>query len=301
MQLWLRHLKVHLGYYQARDQLRKTQFRRALRPADAFLIGHPKSGNTWLAYMLAILLFRDRDGRVTLENVGRQVPFIHAKDHRIREYRHLPDPRVFRNEIPRYPDLYPKVIYLVREPRAVLVSFWHMYRIMYDDHQMSLESFVDQYMATDGIFRTWNHGMARWDRQVTEWIGQAAPSQRLTLRYEDLVEDRRTCLERLAGFLGVSRREDDFALAVARGDFGAMRSVEDRHGAEAYKGKAAGEGRFIRVGEVEGWRREMDPALAQRIAAEFSPAMQLAGYAEREVATDGTAADARDAIARNAP
>jgi len=298
----LRRLKTRLGYYEARDRFRRARFRWALRPTDTFLIGHPKSGNTWLAYMLAILLFRDRDDRVTLENVGRYVPFIHANDHHIGEYRRLPSPRVFRNEIPRYPDLYPKVIYIMREPRAVLVSFWHMYRVMYDDDEMSLESFVDQYLATDGIFRTWNYSMPRWDRQVTDWIRQAATSSHvMTLRYEDLVKNRHTCLERLAGFLGIQRPEGDFDLAVARGDFEAMRRNEDRHGAEAYKGKAAGKGRFVRVGEIEGWRREMDPSLARRVAREFASAMALAGYAEAAVSADGGAAGLRDAVERPTP
>jgi hypothetical protein len=294
MARWLKRVKTRLGYYEARTRVRRSWFRWWLRPSDTFMVGHPKSGNTWLAYMLAILLFRDRDHRVTLENVGDYVPFIHAKDHRIGRCRRLPDPRVFRNEIPRYPELYPRVIYLVREPRAALVSFWHMYRVMYGDDRMSLESFVDQYLATDGIFRTWNHGMPRWDRQVTDWFGQAAKGSRvLTLRYEDMVADRRACLHQLARFLGIDRDDAEFALAASRGEFDAMRQVEDRHGAEAYKGKARGEGKFVRVGEIEGWRREMAPSLAARIAAEFAPAMALAGYTESAVAVDRAERPAR--------
>ena len=30
-------------------------FRGAVRKSDVFLVGHPKSGNTWLAFMLAVL------------------------------------------------------------------------------------------------------------------------------------------------------------------------------------------------------------------------------------------------------
>ena len=89
-----RRLKRRSGYYEARRQRRRAPFERALRPTDALLVGHPKSGNTWLAYMLAILLFPDREEDITLASVGDFVPFVHGHDHRIARYGHLADPRV---------------------------------------------------------------------------------------------------------------------------------------------------------------------------------------------------------------
>lgn len=259
--------------------VRKHRFDQALRRSDTFIIGHPKSGNTWLAYMLAIALFRDRDHAVTLENVGDYVPFIHEDDYRIADYAHLPAPRVFRNEFPTYRPLYPRIVYLLRDPRAVLVSFWHMYQVMFDHAEISLHSFVDQYLEAKGIFTWWNRGLARWDRQVSDFVAQAEndPSV-LVLKYEDMVLDRRTSLEKALELLAVSRDPEDLDRAEERGDFDRMRRVERRHGAEAYKGKAVGTGRFIRVGKIDGWRAEMDDDLAGRIEQEFAPAMRLAGY-----------------------
>ena len=63
-----------------RAQRRPQLFRRLLRPTDVFLVGHPTSENTWLAYMPAILLSKDKVDRVTLSNVGNFVPFIHGQD-----------------------------------------------------------------------------------------------------------------------------------------------------------------------------------------------------------------------------
>jgi hypothetical protein len=67
-------------------------------------------------------------------------------------------------------------------------------------------------------------------------------------------------------------------MAAERGSFEAMRRVEDRHGAEAYVKKAAGEGKFVRSGKVDSWRKEMDASLAARIEEEFGDAMRLTGY-----------------------
>jgi hypothetical protein len=272
-------LKSGLGYYEARRGMYKGSFLRALRPTDVWLLGHPKSGNTWLAYMLAVLLFRDSDDAVNLQNVATYVPFIHGRDHRIRQHGHLPDPRIFRNEWPEYLELYPQIIYLVRDPRAVLLSLWHMYRVMMDDRDLSLDSFLTQYMGGSGIFLSWNYKLQRWDRQVREMVDRAGSDPRIMiLKYEEMVLDRKICLERLVGFLDVSRTEGEIDRAFRRGNFEEMQRIEDRHGAEAYEGRAKGEGKFVRAGKIEGWREEMDPALAARIEEELGPAMKLTEY-----------------------
>lgn len=273
----IRTWKKRLGYYEARRNYLRTPFQRALRPDDAFLVGHPKSGNTWLAYMVAILIQGEAHDRVTLKNVAEFVPFVHGRDDKIRRYGNLPGPRLFRNENPQYPELYPRTIYLFRDPRAVLVSFWHMYQVMFDDHRLGLEEFIDQYMSMGGIFETWNSKLTRWDLQVVDYLRRAQTNNRiLTVRYEDMILDRHACLERVAGFL--SLRSDGIEIASRRGSFDSMREVEEKFGAEAYEGKARGDGKFVRVGKVDGWREEMPAAVASRIEKEFGPAMQRAGY-----------------------
>lgn len=276
---WFRRAKTRLGYYRLRRRLYERGFLRSLRPSDVFLVGHPKSGNTWLAYMLAVALFRDREHSVNLRNVGEYVPFVHGRDYHIARYGLLPDPRVFRNEYPEYAGHYPKTIYLVRDPRAVLLSFWHMYNTMFDVGDLSQESFLTQYLAGEGIFTWWNSKLERWDRQVQEAVGRAeVDASILILRYEELVEDREHGLLTALAFIQAGRTQDEIALAVERGSFGAMRRDEDEHGAEAYEGRAKGQGRFIRVGRTEAWRGELEPRQAARIAKEFGAVMELAGY-----------------------
>ena len=308
---WFGRGKRRLGYYRLRDavrnRLREPRFVRSLRPTDAFLVGHPKSGNTWLAYMLAVLLSDDRDGTVNLYNVGDYVPFVHGRDEAIAAHNHLPDPRVFRNEYPRYPRRYPRTVYLVRDPRAVLVSFRHMYVTMFDDRDMTLARFVDGYVTGAAPFDAWHRHLVRWDRQVAAALRRAeAGDDILISRYEDFVEDREAALRRVVAFIAASpeesvpagtpmpdsaqirctraplkallRDEGRLAHAVARGSFEAMREVEERHGAEAYVSRARGRGRFIRRGRTDGWRDEMDARVAARIEAVFGRVMERVGY-----------------------
>ena len=292
---WFGRTKRRLGYYRLRDGLRnrlnEPRFLRSLRPSDVFLVGHPKSGNTWVAYMLAVCLSDDREDEVNLYNVGDYVPFIHGRDHEIAAYAHLPNPRVFRNEYPRHPRRYPGTLYLVRDPRAVLVSFWHMYVTMFGDRDMTLPAFVDGYLTGTAPFDAWHRHLARWDRQVSAALHRAEGGDRILIaRFEDFVEDREAALRRVAEFIGrvpagnvpAGTSSPDFearlSRAVTRGAFESMKEVEDRHGAEAYVGRARGEGRFVRRGRTDGWKEEMDPMVASHIEAAFGPIMERAGY-----------------------
>jgi hypothetical protein len=279
MRRWFGATKRRLGYYELRARLHEGRFRSALRPSDTFLVGHPKSGNTWLAYMLAMLVNPQRREEVSLLNVGDFVPFIHGRDHDVVRYPSLPDPRVFRNEQPLHHRLYPRTIYLVRDPRAVLVSFWHMYRVVFDDDTPTLEDFVWQYMNGRGCFTYWQRHLVRWDRQVRQYIGRRGRSpSTMIIRYEDLVRDRLGELRRVASFLAIDADDDLLHEIAERGRFDAMRRDEELHGAEAYEGRALGSGRFVRKGKIDGWRDEMDGALADRIALSFAAAMRTAGY-----------------------
>ena len=58
-----------------------------MRPTDVFIVGHPKSGNTWIAYMLAVILEGGDVGRqVTMANIGHFITTIHRSDSQVSSY-----------------------------------------------------------------------------------------------------------------------------------------------------------------------------------------------------------------------
>lgn len=263
------------SFYQRKRN--KMLFQNNLRHTDVFLVGHPKSGNTWLAYMLAIVLYRDFEYRINLANLREFIPYIHGSDSSIAKFVHLSNPRVFRNEWPVYPDLYPKTLYLVRDPRAVLVSYFHHYRTVTGDDQTSLEDFVEEYL-TYGCIRKFEPKLVRWDKQVLDWIERTKLQPVLIVKYEDVVGDRRKVLESVLKFIGGQYGEKQLELAVERGSFEAMRAIEEKYGAESHPGEIGRRGRFVRKGKINGWRQELTSNLAQRIIFEFAEAMNILGY-----------------------
>lgn len=256
----------------------KRLFQRHLRSSDVFIVGHPKSGNTWVTYMLATVLYKDYEHRLTLVNLKEFIPFIHGEDDKIAHFPKLPDPRIFRNEYPVYPELYPKTIYLVRDPRAVLVSYYHHYRTVTNDMKRTLRDFVEEYIVY-GCIRNFDISIVRWDRQVLEWIRRANKDGcTMIVKYEDMAHDRQRVLKKAVEFIGIPCAEEDVALATARGSFAAMRADEEQHGAESYPGEIGTRGRFIRRGKADGWREEMPSDLGETIEDKFRGAMEKVGY-----------------------
>jgi len=270
-----RPLDTLLAPYRKRRD--RTLFKLHLDLSDIFLVGHPKSGNTWLAYMLAILIRRDFGHQITLSNIGEYIPVVHGRDRKIAKYSNLPKPRVFRNEWPVHPDLYPKVVYLVRDPRAVLVSYYHMYRTITPDCEMSIRAFVEEYLSHGCI---WNlEPLVRWDRQVLVWKKRAEREGNVMIvKYEDMVIGRAQVLKGLIKFGEIPCTQADLDIAVARGSFELMRKDEEKHGAESYPGAVGKRGRFIRRGKIDGWKDEMDLPTLKQIERELGAAMKAMGY-----------------------
>ena len=263
-------------------QSNRKIFKKNLRPTDVFLVGHPKSGNTWLALMLGVVLEKNFDGNITLANVQEFIPAFHAKDGKIGAFSNLPNPRVFRNEGPVYPECYPKTIYIVRDPRAVYVSYYrhlvHDNRVLRKDaSETTLEDFTDE-ILTHGCLRDLEPYLVRWDKQVSQWIDRSKSQAVKIVKYEDLKQDRRAVLEDVLGFMEFECEPAEIDRAVERGSFDSMRNEEKTHGAEPYSGTKGEGGFFVRKGKVDGWKDEMPAEIEERIVAEFSDVMKTVGY-----------------------
>ncbi len=262
-------------YLKQRDALR---FKNLLHPTDVFVVGHPKSGNTLMSYVLAIAVFKDFEKKINLANINDYVPGIHFEDLAIETRRTFSQPRLFRNEVPIYPQLYPKTIYLIRDPRAVLVSYYHMYRTIFNDMATTLRDFVDEYLRNGNIQR-YEPQITRWDRQASVWLERAERDERIAIvKYEDMVKKKPETLKRALAFAGIECPNELFSLILERSSFEAMRKTEEEFGEENYPGDMAKRGRFIRKGRISGWKEELPPESAQAIESEFGAVMKRAGY-----------------------
>jgi len=152
-----------------------------------------------------------------------------------------------------------------------------MYRIWSQNSKMTLETFVEGYLA-NGYIREYE-ALVRWDRQVLTWLERSSQGDRVILvKYEDMLLDRRKVLKRILDFAQTSYSDKILDLAVERGSFEAMRATEDKHGAESYPGDVGKRGKFVRKGKRDGWKEEMDRSIVDKIDVELAPAMKALGY-----------------------
>lgn len=256
---------------------RRNRFRDNLNATDSFLVGHPKSGNTWTAYMLAIVENSDINHHINLSNIGEIVPVIHDRDFIIDTFSKLRSPRIFRNESPLYPELYPKTIYLIRDPRAALLSYYHHCVHDTGNRDWSMDDFVDE-MLEVGCIKSLEPHLVRWDRQVRAWLDRRKSQPVEIVKYEDLKQDQHNTLIRMLDFLEIPHDRDLIDLAVQRSSFSSMRKEEEVYGSESFIGERGSKGYFIRKGEVDSWKSELPVNTIRKIENAFGETMEKAGY-----------------------
>jgi Sulfotransferase domain len=197
----------------------------AVRDDDTFVVSYPRSGNTWTRFLIANLLFRDQP--VSFANIERMIPDAEALSSRY--LKRLPSPRVIKTH--QYFDhRYPKVLYIVRDPRDVLVSYYHFsrkYRHIADDYP--LEKYVHG-LVTGTLHST---AWGTWAENVSTWI--AARNGRpefLLLRYEDMMADTLGELAKVARFFGVEATPAQLCRAIENSSADRLREFEKKEGGE---------------------------------------------------------------------
>lgn len=272
--------------YAVRSALGLTHPAKSLQilPDDIFLVSFPKSGNTWTRFLVGNLMFPNRP--VTFANIHISVPDPTGTTKR--HFKRIPRPRVIKSH-DCFDPRFPRVIYIVRDPRDVVVSQYHYYRkIRFIDDDLPIETFVGRFLKGE----TWPCGS--WGQHVLTWLGTSEGDPRfLLLRYEDMLEDTPRELSKIVTFLGLSTTTEQIANAVERSSISRMQKLEQAQGHDldrmvgAYSRKDL---MFVRAGISGGWRKDLPTPMVEKIEAAWGPLMHHLGY---ELATDALSA-ARD-------
>jgi Sulfotransferase domain len=239
-------------------------------PDDTFLVSYPKSGNTWVRFLLANLIHPNEV--VGFTNINRLLPSPDVLSRRF--LRSLPRPRILKSHEP-YDRRYQKVIYLVRDPRDVVVSEYSFnIKKRYINPDVSIDEFARRFLRGE----TSSYGS--WWEHAGSWIAarQGNPAF-LLARYEDLLADSIGETRKIADFLGIQASEERLRLAVERSSASRMRELEKQQAGQWTGTKNTRlEIPFVRAAKAGGWKESLPAPIAEKIETSWGPLLKLLGY-----------------------
>lgn len=224
------------------------------------MVGFPKSGHTWMQYLLAGLVYGVNVRFAPDSLIQDLIP-----DRGFRKsYRRYGTPTVFKSHDLPGPD-FRRVIYLVRDGRDAVVSYWHFLRA-------TSRSEVSYQTVLDGR----GGRMPTWEQHVEAWLANPFGAELMVLKYEDLHAEPARSLARVGEFLQIERPPEIIQAAIANAAFETMQKKEEREGWDNTRWPA--QERFVRRGVVGSYQDEMPPPVLHAFLQQAAGTLEKLGY-----------------------
>jgi len=238
------------------------------RDDDRFIVSYPKSGNTWMRFLLANL----NDEEVGFGSIESTIPDIYQnRDSRIAR---LSSPRLIKSH-EYFDPRYARAVYIVRDPRDVAVSYFHHHKKFPNRNSaLSLTEFVDAFL--EGRLDKFGS----WSQNVGSWIGACGGDSRFMLiRYEDLKRDTHDVLAEVVDHLDIDADERRIDTSISRCQFNNMHRMERQQG-EKWRvlNGTRQDLAFVRKGEVGAWKEVLSSIDRRKIEARYHSLMQDLDY-----------------------
>jgi hypothetical protein len=243
-------------------------------PGDIFIVSYPKSGNTWTRFLLGNLIYQDEP--VTFANVESRLPSLYYRsDRKLRKL-----PRILKSH-DCFDPRYKTVIYIVRDPRDVLVSAYHYaVKLRVIPESRGIQEFIPGLL--DGSFQSGLLVDPRWGSwydNVASWLAMRHNRKFLLLRYEDMLDDPERELVKVADFLGLEATPERLARAVKLSSADHMRELEKKQAAEwSLTKNTRPDMAFVRKARSGTWRSELPPQTVADIETAWGSLMCTLGY-----------------------
>jgi hypothetical protein len=228
-------------------------------PQDVHLTGYPKSGNTWMQNLIVGLVYGIPLERVPLSLVDELVP-----GRRRRFYRRFATPMYFKSHQLPQPNMR-RVIYVLRDGRDAMVSYYHYLHALHTDAPDWLE-LVQNPKIFPGL----------WHQHIEAWLTNPHGADMLMVKYEDLKRDTIHEAERLCAFLSLTRDHAEIRRVVDDTHFDRMRQREREFGSHIPGWSS--EKAFVRQGQVGGYAKEMPAEALAAFLALAEPTLKKLGY-----------------------
>lgn len=278
-----------------------------LKKNIVWLASYPKSGNTWFRVFLSNLM-SDSNEPVSINELyatpiasSRSLfddyAGVSASDLSMEEIDDL-RPQVYkdisakaedlvfhkvhdawkRNSIgePVFPSETTKaVIYFIRDPRDVAVSFAHHSSTSFEKIVKNMGdpnfSFCD---SNKKIYNQLRQGLSSWSGHVKSWVEESGLPV-FVLRYEDILKNGLDEFKRAVNYLELTYSEEKLKFAFKNSEFDSLRRIEDEQG---FNEKPIKMKSFFREGKSGSWHNHLDQKLVEQLVRDHGQIMEQFGY-----------------------
>lgn len=231
---------------------------------DVFIIGFQKSGTNWFRNLVAGVVYGADPEYVPYTLLRDLIPNRVPKEP---YYKRYATPTFFKvHDLPR-PE-YKRVVYILRDGRDVMVSYFH--------HLKAVRNPAIDFLSVVRADKNVTSGV-KWHKHVETWLSNPHHAQMLVIKYEDLKRDTVNELRRFCAFIGIEREEAFLKMIAHKASFEKMRQKETRQGGIGVlnwpKDKP-----FVRRGEVGSHKDEMLPEVLDAFLQDAGPTLHRLGY-----------------------
>tara|TARA_Y100000591_G_scaffold1404_1_gene1197 strand:+ start:263 stop:1033 length:771 start_codon:yes stop_codon:yes gene_type:complete len=239
------------------------------------LTSYPKSGNTWLRFIIYEIYFNVEDNNYNSKNVEIFVPDFHKliKNNKLILDERLRNKKVF---LKTHYDFFKmqnlnidKIILLLRNPLDVLSSIINYYDIKNE----SLENVVNEFAEYHTLMNfKKNLNFPSYSEHLQSWVG--SNKNILIINYDDLLNNFKKTVKELGIFLGESLDEKRIKIIEKNTSFDKLNNLEKYERKQSIDGffttSISNKNSFMNKGKSKNYENILNPNQIKKIKDSFS-------------------------------
>ncbi|CAI5676333.1 unnamed protein product [Oreochromis niloticus] len=275
-----------------------------IKDSDVFVVTYPKSGTVWAQQIIISIHELHGNQNKYSKNLER-MPWL---EYKTAEYTLLPSPRLFASHLPEHimppgvKEKKAKIVYLMRNPKDNVVSFYHFSKAMADldtpesfdrvVHNRKRSTYLKDFGVSDlkvsvcgnsgftlvpiidfhpsepngWVDRACSHAIvfaSSWFDHVREWYLNREQYNILFLTYEEMILDLKASVKKICNFLGINLTEAAISQLVEKATFQNMKN--DTKANYEHLSPERFSGKFLRKGQIGDWKNTLTVAQSERV------------------------------------